>query len=170
MSLAVLVAAASALGGYAARAQAARVVVLARDGRATVRNDPFLSTAALTPSPEAISVPGLVSHATAVDGTVRTRLARLYRSHRIDKSAYRAYSASFNSVLAEVRRLSATRAAQLEAVIENLEAITAAGKLTRSRLPALFLTLDRNREWWRSGPLLSYGQRHEFAGSRLVLK
>jgi hypothetical protein len=40
--------------------------------------------------------------------------------------------------------------------------------LTPSRLPALFLTLDRNRQWWRAGPLLSYGQRVEFAGSDVV--
>lgn len=40
--------------------------------------------------------------------------------------------------------------------------------LTPSRLPALFLTLTRNREWWTTGPLLSADQRVQFAGSGIV--
>ena len=39
---------------------------------------------------------------------------------------------------------------------------------TPSRLPVLFQTLDRNRQWWTTGPLLSSGQRVEFTGSELV--
>ena len=35
-----------------------------------------------------------------------------------------------------------------------------------SRLPALFETVARNRQWWANGPLLSYGQRVSFQGSR----
>ena len=53
-------------------------------------------------------------------------------------------------------------------MIENLHVIAAAGKRTGSRLPALFLTLDRNRQWWTTGPLLSSGQRVEFSGSQVV--
>jgi len=44
-------------------------------------------------------------------------------------------------------------------VIANLRAITAEHALIASRLPALFLTLARNVQWWTRGPLLSYGQR-----------
>ncbi len=57
---------------------------------------------------------------------------------------------------------------ELEAVIENLHGIAAAGLLTPSRLPALFLTLDRNRTWWTTGPLLSDGQRVRFGKSQIV--
>jgi hypothetical protein len=49
-----------------------------------------------------------------------------------------------------------------------MHAIAAAGRLSPSRLPVLFETLARNRQWWTSGPLLSYGQRVEFKGSELV--
>ncbi|HET7046783.1 MAG TPA: D-glucuronyl C5-epimerase family protein [Solirubrobacteraceae bacterium] len=93
---------------------------------------------------------------------------RLYRQHLITRASYRSYAASFNSALATVRRLRGARAAELEAVIENLHSIAAAGLLSPSRLPALFLTLDSNRRWWQSGPLLSYGERVEFAGSDIV--
>jgi D-glucuronyl C5-epimerase C-terminus len=40
--------------------------------------------------------------------------------------------------------------------------------LSASRLPAVFATVARNRQWWTTGPLLSYGQRVSFTGSRIV--
>jgi hypothetical protein len=65
-------------------------------------------------------------------------------------------------------RLGGTAGVEFGAVIQNLHAIAAAGLLTPSRLPALFTTLDRNRQWWTTGPMLSSGQRVEFSGSELV--
>jgi D-glucuronyl C5-epimerase C-terminus len=53
-------------------------------------------------------------------------------------------------------------------VLANLQAIAAARLLTPSRLPVLFLTLDRNRIWWTTGPLLAADQRVGFARSQLV--
>ncbi|HUO72261.1 MAG TPA: D-glucuronyl C5-epimerase family protein [Solirubrobacteraceae bacterium] len=102
------------------------------------------------------------------DRNVRTVLAALSRAHAISTGMYRRYLGSFNAALSAVKRLSGTRALELEAVIENLHAIAADGMLTPSRLPALFLTLDRNRHWWTTGPMLSSGQRVQFAGSQLV--
>jgi hypothetical protein len=100
--------------------------------------------------------------------TLRSELARLYRTRAITRAAYRQYSASFNAALASVRRLRGTRATELESVVLNLHQIAATGMLTPSRLPALFEILDRNRQWWTTGPLLGAGQRVEFAGSGLV--
>jgi hypothetical protein len=53
-------------------------------------------------------------------------------------------------------------------VINNLQQIAAAHGLTAARLPALFLTLDRNRQWWSRGTVPAQWQRVEFAGSQLV--
>ena len=53
-------------------------------------------------------------------------------------------------------------------MIANLQGMAAGGYITPSRLPVLFLTLARNQQYWRTGPLLGYGQRVEFTGSRLV--
>jgi hypothetical protein len=100
--------------------------------------------------------------------TVVGELARLYRTHAITRAAYLGYSATFAAALAAERRLHGTRAAELEAVTENLHQIAAEGALTPSRLPVLFQTLDRNRQWWTTGPLLSPGQRVEFSDSPLV--
>ena len=102
------------------------------------------------------------------DRDVRSELARLHRAHAISTAVYRRYLGSFNAAVNAVKRLNGTRAVELKAVIGNLHSIAAAGMFTPSRLPALFLTLDRNRRWWTTGPLLSSGQRVEFAGSQLV--
>jgi hypothetical protein len=145
---------------------AAPVVVLGPHGRATVRNDPFVTGPALTPTP--LAARAAATPARAKQRTVRSELARLYHSRAITHAAYRGYSASFNAALGAERRLRGTRASELTAVTENLHQIAAEGSLTASRLPALFETLDRNRQWWTTGPLLSSGQRVEFADSSLV--
>jgi hypothetical protein len=95
-------------------------------------------------------------------------LARLQRTGAIGQAAYRSYRASWYAALNAERRLSGSRKTELGAVTENVHAIAVANQLTASRLPALFATVDRNRQWWTTGPLLSYGQRVEFAGSQLV--
>jgi hypothetical protein len=167
------VTAAAALWGLGSPAltQAARIIVLDRDGHAHVRNDPALGVAIPTPAPVVSAVAraaGSNPGAHVADRNVRTELARLFHSHQIDRADYERYSAGFNGALNEVAHLRGTRAAELEAVIENLHGIAAAGMLTPSRLAALFLTLDRNRRWWTTGPLLSSGQRVGFAGSQIV--
>jgi hypothetical protein len=167
--LAFVIAALWSLGVSATNAHAALVVVLDRDGRASVHNDRALHMPALAPRSGADFTKAVGSPARlAAERTVRSELARLYHRRLITRAAYRGYAASFNSALTTVKRLRGARAIELEAVIENLHNIAAVGMLTPSRLPALFLTLDRNRQWWRSGPLLSYGQRVEFAGSDIV--
>jgi hypothetical protein len=153
-------------------ASAATVVVLGAHGRATVRNDRFITTPALTPAP--LSATPAVRATIAkrgrrpVDRNVRTELARLRRIGAISAADYGRYLASFNGALATVHHLRGIRATELEGVIENLHMIAADRQLTPSRLPALFLTLDRNRQWWTTGPLLVAGQRVEFTGSELV--
>ena len=163
----------AALCGLAtpAGSQAARIIVLERDGRAIMTNNPFVPAVTPTPAP---SPPGVASAARAgpraqvPDRNVRTELTRLRRIHAISTAAYRSYLTSLNLALRTVSRLRGTRAAELEAVIENLHNIAARGLLTPSRLPALFLTLTRNRQWWTTGPLLSADQRVQFAGSGIV--
>ena len=162
--LAVGVVAVCGLAGPAC-ARAASVIVLGRDGHATVRDDPSASGIA-TPSPALLARAGS-AHVELSDRALRTELARLLRARAISSAAYSSYLSSFNAALAVERRVHGTRARELEAVIENLQEIGADGMLAPSRLPALFLTLDRNRQWWASGPLLNPGQLVSFSGSQL---
>ena len=140
-------------------------------GQAVQGDDPYLTGPTVTPAPLG-PTPGVGDRRARVgrggDKTVRTELTRLRKSGAITAGAYRGYSASFNSALDTERNLSGTRATELEAVIENLHQIAVSGRLIPSRLPVLFQTLDRNRHWWTTGPLLSSGQRVEFTGSGLV--
>ena len=99
--------------------------------------------------------------------TVASELTRMLRSHAITQATYRADNASFNRALKTEKHLTATRRTELTAVTETLHQIAASGNLTASRLPALFLTLKRNVQWWTTGSLPASGQRIEFPGSPL---
>jgi hypothetical protein len=144
------------------------VIVLEPGGTAVIRNDPFLASAPAPAGSDRVQGGLAEPRAHIADRNVRTVLARLHGLHAISMSEYRHDLGSFNAALSAVSRLRGTRATELEAVIQNLHAIASDGALVRSRLPALFLTLDRNRRWWTTGPLLSSGQRVQFAGSQLV--
>jgi hypothetical protein len=159
---------------FPSTAGAAPVVVLTPGGHAIHRNDPYLTIAAVTPAPAVVGSTARTSPTPArrrpkvKQRTVRTELARLRRKGAITVAAYRSYNSSFSAALGSARRLHGTRSSELEAVIENLHAIAVAGGLAPSRLPALFETLNRNRQWWTTGPLLSSGERVEFTGSGVV--
>jgi hypothetical protein len=166
---------------WPAGAAAAPVLVMHRDGRVQRRNDPFLAIASPTPAPaHPRRAPSRSARPRAVAArapgrkrrvkprTVPSELTRLYRAGQLDFTDYGRYRASWAAAGAAARRLRGPRAVELKAVIANLQGMAAARALTPSRLPALFLTLDRNRQWWTTGPLLSSGQRVEFAGSNLV--
>ena len=164
----------AALWACPAAALAARVVVLGPGGHAVVREDPFLTLPASTPPPSGASASPAAaaararSRAHASHRTAHSELARLRRTHAISLSAYRHYLGTLGAAQSAERHLGGTRAIELGSVLQNLHAIAAAGELSASRLPVLFQTLDRNRLWWTTGPLLGYGQRVEFAGSELV--
>jgi D-glucuronyl C5-epimerase C-terminus len=100
--------------------------------------------------------------------SVAAALLSLQRSGAIPPAAYQQAYAGYVAAQRSLGRLSGTRRGELGAVIGNLQAIAASGGLTASRLPALFLTLERNRQWWTTEPLLSSGVRVSFPGSRLV--
>ncbi len=106
--------------------------------------------------------------AAASKRTVRGELARMLSAGAIDRATYDARLATYLDARKLLRKLGGTRRAELGAVLRNLDDVAARGDLNVSRLPALFTTIARNRQWWASGRLLSYGQRVSFQGSPLV--
>jgi hypothetical protein len=154
-----------------ASAAAAPVLVLGPGGHVALRQDRFLPRTQLDPHPgrgRARAGVAATRRHPAPQRTVRSELLRLSRSGAISPAHYHRYRGSFEAALRTVRKLGGTRAYELQGVVTNLHNIAVAGLLTRSRLPALFLTLDRNRQWWSTGPLLSSGDRVEFAGSEVL--
>lgn len=140
-------------------------MLLGAHGRVAIRNDRFIPGPTSEPTP---IVAAASARRQATTRTARGELARLQRTGAISTALYQHYLGTLTAAEASARRLRGTRAAELDAVLANLHAIAVAGALTAGRLPALFLTLERNRTWWTTGPLLSSGQRVEFAGSELV--
>jgi hypothetical protein len=100
--------------------------------------------------------------------TVTAALQRLQRSGAIEESAYRQYQGDYTAAKSSLRKLSGARRIELGAVLANVEAMAGAGQLIASRLPVVFLTLERNEQWWTTERLLAADQRVSFPGSRLV--
>jgi hypothetical protein len=100
--------------------------------------------------------------------SVTAALASLQRSGAIAPAVYQQDLSAYVAAVNSLKKLSGTRRAELGAVIANVRAIAAAGGFIPSRLPALFLTLERNRTWWTTGSLLASRVRISFPGSKLV--
>ena len=152
----------------AAPAEASPVLEVSRDGTA-VRNDPYLPPRAATDLPpprDRVSAP---QGTTAARGpTVRRALRQAYEAGDITADQRREWRRAYNRALRTRADLSGARRVQLSSQIETLEAIARADGLDASRMPALFLQLARNTEYWPSRPYPSSGQRVSFAGSQLV--
>src|ERR1035437_611983 len=95
-------------------------------------------------------------------------LNKLRHTTAITPAVYKQALGEYNASWSATGKLRGTRYRELAAVLANVENIAASNQLTASRVPALFLTLQRNREWWTTKPLLSRYQRVAFPGSYLV--
>lgn len=100
--------------------------------------------------------------------TVTAALQRLQSGGLISQATYLQYQHTFATAKSSLARLSGTRREELGAVLANVEAMAAKGQLIVSRLPIVFTTVQRNREWWTTRYLPGSGERVSFAGSRLV--
>jgi len=150
-------------------AAADRVLVLDRDGRVHARVDRALLPVFELPPPTAgVAATARVAARAPRARTVRSELKRLLRTGAIDAATAARERSAFDEAIRTARRLSGTRRNELQAVIDNLHEIAARGQLTAARLPVLFATLERNRQWWTRGSLLGSGQRVEFSDSELV--
>jgi hypothetical protein len=100
--------------------------------------------------------------------SVTAALQRALASGAITEATYRQYQGAYSAAKSSLRRLSGTRATELGAVVANVETMAGKGLLSASRLPVVFTTLERNRQWWTTGQLLGANQRVNFTNSRLV--
>jgi D-glucuronyl C5-epimerase C-terminus len=100
--------------------------------------------------------------------SVPAALTRLKRSGAISEEAYARYRNAYAAARRSLRRLSGTRRAELGSVIANTRQLAATGELTPSRLPVAMLTLERNRQWWTTEPLLASRARVSFPPSKIV--
>jgi len=104
----------------------------------------------------------------AAGPTVTRALSTLLSSGQITEATYRRDYLAYTAAKRSLAKLSGTRRAELGAVMANTQAIAAAGQLTASRQAAVFLTLEKNRYWWTTKPLLSGEVRVSFPPSKIV--
>ncbi|HEV2774502.1 MAG TPA: D-glucuronyl C5-epimerase family protein [Solirubrobacteraceae bacterium] len=156
-------------------ASASPLLTLRPDGTTFTRDDRTLPAAQGLLAParavgrsRTAPAPRLSARAAAARRTVPGELARMLAAGVIDQAVHDDRRAIYGDALRLRGKLSGARRAALGAVLRNLEDVAASGGLTVSRLPALFETVRRNREWWSKGPLLRHGARVSFSGSRIV--
>ncbi|HTY97385.1 MAG TPA: D-glucuronyl C5-epimerase family protein [Solirubrobacteraceae bacterium] len=104
------------------------------------------------------------SHGPTVSGALSALLAK----GAIERTTYSEDLATYVAAKRAVGNLSGTRRSELEAVLADTQALAASGQLIPSRLAIAFLTLERNRQWWTTEPLLGTSQRISFPDSEIV--
>ncbi len=112
--------------------------------------------------------PSTAAAATKRGPTVSAALQGLLRGGAITEAVYRQDYAAYVAAKRSVGRIGGTRRRELGAVLSNVQQMAAAGALIPTRLAAVFLTLERNRQWWTTEPLLSSGERISFPESKLI--
>jgi D-glucuronyl C5-epimerase C-terminus len=109
------------------------------------------------------------AHAAAVHGpTVSAALQSLLHAGAIDQATYQQDYSAYVAAKGSLAKLTGTRKEELGAVLANVQAMAAAGELIPSRLPVVFLTLERNRQWWTTESLLASDERVTFPESFIV--
>lgn len=174
MRLAALAALLAGVLSGAEPAQAGRLLVW-KDQKVRSYDEPALPGRAADPLPP--------PDQRATRANARTEWARSSRADPVKRAISRAllagqiqpgdrdrYLKIYGASVRLRSRLPFTRARELSHVIDTLRLIARQKLLSASRMPALFLILDRNREWWGSkGPPAS-GARVRFAPSELIFQ
>jgi hypothetical protein len=116
----------------------------------------------------ALGATAAAAHGAKPRKTIARELTRLYEAGAIDQATYDADRAIHLDVKRTIRRLSGARRQELAGALATVDRMARRGALRASRLAPLFVTLQRNREWWSAQPLLTSGQRVTFEDSELV--
>jgi D-glucuronyl C5-epimerase-like protein len=153
--------------GAAVPASADDVLVLSKDGKVQRRDDRALGSTAMKTPPR--RGPAIATAARRkAKRTVTSELKRLRDAGAITPEDYTARRAFYVDARRKAKKLDGLGKPEMTAVLRTLDAIAARRQLTPSRIVPLWLTLDRNLQWWSTGASLRSGQRVEFEGSELV--
>jgi hypothetical protein len=142
-----------------------RVLVVKGD-RVEERWDPYLA-----PDPRPIT-PDPPSARPAAGGYIKQALARARENERISERQHRRFTRILRDAHALYDRQSVGDRcrAQVGRVLGVMSTIAARGSLTASRMPALFLQLKRNVEFWSEEPDIRLGERVSFGEDPLLLQ
>ncbi|HKP21366.1 MAG TPA: D-glucuronyl C5-epimerase family protein, partial [Thermoleophilaceae bacterium] len=154
----------------AAPAQAGTVIEVG--GKSAHRvDDPAVPTRAeIALSGPARATASVRAHASSKRGrrAVYRVLRRELRRKHIKRSQYRRWRATYVRSIRTLRRLRGARATQLRYVLVSVESLALRRRLIPSRMPAVFLQLERNRQYWPRMPYPAVGDQVSFRGSELL--
>jgi D-glucuronyl C5-epimerase-like protein len=152
-----------------APALASDLLVVGPDG-VRARDDPYLPPRSVTdlPPPGRGAVPTAV--ASRRGPTVRRALRDTYQDGAITRDQYVDYRDLYAEARSARSRLSGARRGELKAVIKNLERISRANLLTPTRMPALFLILKRNTQFWLERAFPGGGKRLSFGSDPVIFQ
>lgn len=159
-------------------ASASPVLVMHDGGRVTLRKEPALPSPASTKLPlppgtayDARSVrPRFGAASAASRGSIGAAVRSAASGGAITPDQRDEYLQVYSGARSTYARLGGRNRAELGDVLANLQRIAKRGQLTSGRMPALFLILDRNRQWWGSRGAPASGARISFSGSRVVFQ
>ena len=121
--------------------------------------------APLTPDPPAARA--------SAGPTVREALDRALRRGGISEAQHERFSRIYTEARAVLRRRREIRyrcRVQLARVIGVIQTMAGRGTLTGGRMPALFLQLRRNKEFWEREPRVRLGERVKFGRDPLLFQ
>jgi hypothetical protein len=154
--LVALAASAAALAAAPA-ALASTVYEFQPGGRLVPRDDPAVPPASYTdpPGPPGLrraACPGVQPQVEQAASTVKQAIATARSRHQISAAQAAGYNSNYDNARKGRSGLSGTNRAELSSVISTLDRIASRGQLTGGRMPALFLQLRRNTEFWTGNP------------------
>jgi len=145
--------------------------VLVLDGKKVHKaNDPDLPRADLPAPPRAPAALRAARQdpAQPAGPVFRVAIRDLFNAGQIDPPTYNRAKNAYNGVKRAYKSASGARKTNLRAVLDEADDMSRRGFVAPSRLNAMSLTIERNRQWWTTGSIPRNGQRIEFTGSELV--
>jgi hypothetical protein len=171
-----VLAAAAIAAVSAAPAHAGQVIVV--DGNHAQRvNDPAVPTRAETALPMPAGGRVAASVASRVRGRASSKrgrravyaaLRRELRRKHITRTKCRRWRRTYVRSIRTLRRLRGARAAQLRYVLTSVESLALRRRLGATRMPAAFLQLERNRQYWPRLPYPASRDQVSFKGSQIL--
>ncbi len=99
---------------------------------------------------------------------VYSALSRELARERITSAEQRRWRRYYVLSLRALRKLTGARDTQLRYVTDSVEALALGRRLGASRMPAAFVQLERNRQYWRKLPYPGVGDQVSFEGSQIL--
>jgi hypothetical protein len=153
-------------------AQAGQVIVVDGDHAQRVTDPAVPSRAQIELPPPGARPRAVAARARASTRRGRTAvyaaLRRELRRKHIKRADYRRWRTTYVRSVRTLRRLRGARATQLRYVLTSVESLALRRLLIASRMPASFLQLERNRQYWPRMPYPASRDEVTFKGSQLL--